>query len=271
MNVTFIGGGNMASAMIGGLLQQGWQAGALRAIDIAREARERLAREFSVATAATINADSVAADCLVLAIKPHQMREAAHALRPHLRAQLVVSVAAGIRLADLQRWLGGYARLVRVMPNTPALVRAGISGLYAPASVSRADRDRAEQIMGAVGVTLWLEDEAQIDAVTAISGSGPAYVFYFIEALQQAAVELGFDAAAARRLALQTFAGSVQLAAQSEEDAALLRARVTSKGGTTERAIAVMEAESLRAIIARATRAAAVRSRELGEELGKAE
>lgn len=269
MNIAFIGGGNMASAMIGGLLQQGWVGKALRVIEVAPAARDRLARKFGISTTPAIDAESVAADCLVLAIKPQQMADVARALRPHLSSQLVISIAAGIRLVDLQRWLGGYGRLVRVMPNTPALVRAGISGLYAPPSVSAQDRERAGQIMGAVGTTLWLQEEAQIDAITAISGSGPAYVFYFIEALQQAAVDLGFDAATARRLALQTFTGSVQLASQSEEDLAVLRARVTSKGGTTERAIALMDAQSLRAIVAAAARAAAARSRELGDELGR--
>jgi pyrroline-5-carboxylate reductase len=254
MNISFIGGGNMASAMIGGLLQQGWNADAIRVIEIAPAVRERLVREFKIATAAAVTAESVAADCIVLAIKPQQMLDVARVLRPYLSSQLVISIAAGIRLRDLARWLGGYSKLVRVMPNTPALVRAGISGLCAAPSVSDADRTQAAQIMGAVGAIVWLETEAQIDAVTAISGSGPAYVFYFIEALQQAAVDLGFDAAVARHLALQTFAGSVQLARQSEEEPALLRARVTSKGGTTERAIAVMDAESLRAIVVRARR-----------------
>jgi len=269
MNITFIGGGNMASAMIGGLLQQGWNAGAIRAVELAPEARERLAREFKVATVPAVGAESAAADCVVLAVKPQQMREVARLLRPHLSSQLVISIAAGIRVEDLARWLGGYSKLVRVMPNTPALVRAGISGLYAPAAVAEADRARAEEIMSAVGATLWLETEEQIDAITAISGSGPAYVFYFIEALQRAAADLGFDAAAARRLALQTFAGSVQLAMQGKEEVAVLRARVTSKGGTTERAIAAMDAERLPAIVVRAARAAAERSRELGDELGK--
>jgi pyrroline-5-carboxylate reductase len=271
MNVTFIGGGNMASAMVSGLRQQGWDAAAMRVIDIVPEARERLAREHGVATAAVISADSTSADCIVLAIKPQQMREVARALRPHLAAQLVISIAAGIRVADLARWLGGYAKIVRAMPNTPALIRAGISGLCAAPAVGRAERAQAEGIMAAVGSVLWLDDEAQIDAITAISGSGPAYVFYFIEALQQAALDLGFDAAAARHLALQTFAGSVQLAAKSGEEPGLLRARVTSTGGTTERAIAVMDEASLRAIVVRAARAAAERSRELGEELGRAE
>jgi pyrroline-5-carboxylate reductase len=269
MNITFIGGGNMASAMIGGLLHQGWDAGTIQAVEIAPAARERLEREYRIATAEAITAEAVRADCIVLAVKPQQAREVARLLHPHLATQLVISIAAGIRLGDLARWLGGYPKLVRVMPNTPALVRAGVAGLYAPGSVSADDRERAGRIMGAVGTTLWLENEDQMDAITAISGSGPAYVFYFIEALQQAAVDLGLDAAAARRLALGTFAGSVQLAMQSAEEPAALRARVTSKGGTTERAVAVMDRERLGAIVTRAARAAAERSRELGEELGK--
>lgn len=269
MNITFIGGGNMASAMIGGLLQRGWDAGSIQVVEISAAARARLEREYRIATAEGITAGTARADCIVLAIKPQQVREVARLLQPHLATQLVISIAAGIRLGDLARWLGGYPKLVRVMPNTPALVRAGTAGLYAPGSVSADERERAQQIMGAVGTTLWLDTEEQVDAITAISGSGPAYVFYFIEALQQAAVELGFDAAAARRLAFDTVAGAVRLAAHSDEAPAVLRARVTSKGGTTERAIAVMDREELAAIVTRAARAAAERSRELGEELGK--
>ena len=271
MTITFIGGGNMASAIIGGLLKQGWRADAMRVVEVAAEARARLVREFGVAAAPAVGAEEAAAACIVLAVKPQQMREAAQALKPHLAAQLVISIAAGIRVRDLGRWLGGYAKLVRVMPNTPALVRAGISGLYAAPAVGEADRAQAESILRAVGATVWLASEDAIDAVTAISGSGPAYVFYFIEALQRAALELGFDAATARQLALETFAGSVALAKQGGEDPAVLRARVTSKGGTTERALSVMDAEALSAIVARAARAAAERSRELGDELGKDE
>jgi pyrroline-5-carboxylate reductase len=268
MNITFVGGGNMAGAMIGGLLHQGWDAGAIQVVEIDAAARARLEREYRIATVAAVTAATARADCIVLAVKPQHVREVARLLKPHLAAQLVVSIAAGIRLADLGRWLGGYPRLVRVMPNTPALVRAGVAGLYAPGSVSAADRERAARIMGAVGAALWLETEEQMDAVTAISGSGPAYVFYFIETLQQAAVDLGLDASIARRLALETFAGSVRLAMQSDEEPAVLRSRVTSKGGTTERAVAVLEQEGLRAIMTRAARAAAQRSRELGAELG---
>ncbi|OFZ86555.1 MAG: pyrroline-5-carboxylate reductase [Betaproteobacteria bacterium RIFCSPLOWO2_12_FULL_62_58] len=268
MNVTFIGGGNMAAAMIGGLLQKGWPANAIRVVEIDDAARTRLARELRIRTYAAADAEATAADSIVLAVKPQQMREAARALRPAIRSQLVITIAAGIRCQDLSRWLGGYTRIVRVMPNTPALVLAGISGLYAMPALAAADRTLAETIMSAVGATLWLEREAQIDAITAVSGSGPAYVFYFIEALQQAAADLGFNTADARRLALETFAGAVRLAQTSGEEPATLRARVTSKGGTTERALGVMDEQALKNIVIRAVRAAAERSHELGEELG---
>jgi pyrroline-5-carboxylate reductase len=197
------------------------------------------------------------------------MRDAAVALAPLVNNTLIVSIAAGIRAADLARWLNGHTRIVRVMPNTPALVLAGISGLYATAGISVDDRKQAESILGAVGESVWVERESDIDAVTAVSGSGPAYVFYFIEALEQAARELGLSADAARRLAIATFTGASKLAAQSNEDAATLRARVTSKGGTTERALASMENDKIKAAIVRAVKAADERSRELGDELGR--
>ncbi len=269
MNITFIGGGNMASAIIGGLLQKGWQADTIRVAEIDPGARARVERELGVRAYADIGAAAADSACVVLAVKPQQMREAAQALRKALASQLVITIAAGIRARDLSRWLGDYQRIVRAMPNTPALVLAGVSGLYAMPAVSAADRTQAENIMGAVGSTLWLEHEEQMDAITAVSGSGPAYVFYFIEALQQAAAELGFGAGEARRLALDTFIGAVKLAAHSNEDAATLRERVTSKGGTTERALNTLETEKTRQIIARAVRAAAERSRELGDEFGK--
>jgi pyrroline-5-carboxylate reductase len=270
MNITFIGGGNMAGAMIGGLLRQHWKAEALRVVEIDAAARERLKKEWGVHTHAAPDAAAASSDCIVLAVKPQNMRDVAAALRPHIKAQLVVSIAAGIRLADLSRWLGGHRAIVRVMPNTPALVGAGISGLFALDAVDAAQRAQAEKVMSAVGATLWLASEEQMDAVTAVSGSGPAYVFYFVEALQQAALELGFDAAAARRLALETFSGAIKLLAASGEDPAVLRARVTSKGGTTERALAVMNEHGMADILRTAVRAAAERSHELGDELGKA-
>jgi pyrroline-5-carboxylate reductase len=269
MNITFIGGGNMATAIIGGLLQRGWDKAALAAVEILPAAREKLTQSYGIRTHAAIDAQALAADCVVLAIKPQQMHEVAGALAPLIKNALIVSIAAGIRAGDLQRWLNGHARIVRVMPNTPALVLAGVSGLYALPEVSNEDRTTAASILSAVGETVWVEKETDIDTVTAVSGSGPAYVFYFIEALEQAGREMGLSAAAAKQLALATFTGASKLAAQSSEDAAVLRARVTSKGGTTERALASMESAQVKAAIIRAVKAAEARSRELGDELGR--
>ncbi len=207
-------------------------------------------------------------EVVVLAVKPQQMRAAAQALQPRLGRELVITIAAGIRLVDLSRWLGGYATLVRCMPNTPALVGAGITGLYASAGVGADQRVLAESILGAVGATLWVPQESLLDPVTAISGSGPAYVLYFIEALQQAAQEMGFSATDAKKLAVETFVGTARLAALSAEGVAVLRERVTSKGGTTERALASMDADRVKDLIVRALHAANQRAHELGEQLG---
>ena len=269
MNITFIGGGNMASAMIGGLIRQRWPRKAIHVVEVAAPARRQLARKLKVQARAALDADAAKAGCIVLAIKPQQMREAAGALRPLLRSQLVITIAAGIRVKDLSRWLGGYERIVRVMPNTPALALAGMSGLHASRAVSPRERAAAQRILSAVGATLWVEREEDLDSITAVSGSGPAYVFYFIEALEQAARDLGLAPGAARQLALETFAGAAKLAAQSGESPGALRERVTSKGGTTERALASLEADRVREAIVRAVQAAASRSRELGDELGK--
>ena len=267
MHITFIGGGNMATALIGGLLKNGFGADALSVVEIDREARARLERELRVRTHAEA-AGAAGADCVVLAVKPQVMREVAHGIKEHVRGALVISIAAGVRASDISRWLGGHARIVRAMPNTPALVLEGMTGLYAAPGATAEDRDHAERILEAAGRTVWVSDETAIDAVTAISGSGPAYVFYFIEALQQAAADLGFAPEAARELALQTFAGAVKLAAESPDDVATLRAKVTSKGGTTERALAQLEQDGVKAAIVQAARAAAERSRELGDALG---
>ncbi|HLX03548.1 MAG TPA: pyrroline-5-carboxylate reductase, partial [Trinickia sp.] len=186
-----------------------------------------------------------------------------------LSTQLVISIAAGIRAADLSRWLGGYARIVRTMPNTPALVGMGVTGLAALAEVDQAGRALASQVLGAVGETVWFDDESKIDAVTAISGSGPAYVFYFIEALQEAARQLGMDEAQGRALAVATFTGAAQLAAQSGEPASVLRERVTSKGGTTAAALASFDAQSVKDAIVRGVLAAEARAKQMGDELGK--
>jgi pyrroline-5-carboxylate reductase len=269
MKITFIGGGNMASALIGGLLARDYARDHLEVVDVSPNARAKLERAYSLKT---YPGPTVAplGDCIVLAVKPQHVRDAVLQLTQSLSAgALVVSIAAGIRTRDLSRWLGGHQGIVRVMPNTPALVRAAISALFAMPAVTQEQKARAENILSAVGETLWLEDESQMDAITGISGSGPAYVFYFLEALTEAARQLGFDAKEARRLALATFNGSLKLASKSNEEFATLRANVTSKGGTTERAIKTMDAADVKSSIARAVRAAAERSQEIGRELGE--
>jgi pyrroline-5-carboxylate reductase len=269
MRLIFIGGGNMSTALIGGLLKKGWPVDRLAVVEIDAHARERLQRNTGVQAQADLGSAVADDACVVLAVKPQNMRDVAQVLGRLLASDvLVISIAAGIRVRDLSRWLGGHERIVRAMPNTPALVLAGITGLYAPPGVSAAQRARAEEILGAAGKTLWVETEEQIDDVTAVSGSGPAYVFYFIEALQHAATQLGFNDASARLLALETFKGAAKLAGESVETAATLRARVTSKGGTTERAVTELEHARVRDAVVRAVRAAAERSRELGSALG---
>jgi pyrroline-5-carboxylate reductase len=190
-------------------------------------------------------------------------------IKPFLTSQLVLSIAAGIRAADISRWLGGHQAIVRTMPNTPALIGQGITGAYAMSGVTELQKESADALLRAVGETVWVTDEAQIDAVTAISGSGPAYVFYFIEAMQQAATELGLSAEQGRQLAQATFAGAAALASQSDEPVSLLRERVTSKGGTTYAALTSMEASGVKAALVKALHAAADRGGELGAEFGK--
>lgn len=268
MKVSFIGGGNMASALIGGLLKKGWSADDISVVEIDAGARTRLAASFHVHTHADMASGLAAAECIVLAVKPQHVQQAAREMSPYAGNALVVSIAAGIRASDLARWLNGHGRIVRAMPNTPALVLAGVTGLYAAPGVSDADRGRAQALLSVAGKTLWVGSEEQIDAVTAVSGSGPAYVFFFIEALQEAAAALHLEPETARCLALETFAGAVKLAAESTESPATLRARVTSKGGTTERALSELEKDHVREAIVRAVSAAAARSRELGVALG---
>lgn len=269
MKITFIGGGNMASALIGGLLRQGFAASDIRVVEPLAESRARLAETLGVECRSAPDAAALACDALVLAVKPQQMKEAALSLAGRLEHQLVLSIAAGLRLEALSRWLGKHRRLARAMPNTPALIGAGISALYADANVDAAGRALAEKILGAAGRTLWLDDEAQMDAVTAVSGSGPAYVFYFIEALREAARQAGLGDEAAGTLAIETFLGASRLAAQSPDDVAVLRQRVTSRGGTTEAALQSFEADGIRAAMARGVAAALRRSRELGDQLGE--
>jgi pyrroline-5-carboxylate reductase len=276
MNICFIGGGNMAGALLGGLLQQGYSPAQLAVVEINAEQRDRIKREFNVETTAELGkgvagvakSGEADADVVVLAIKPQQLSMVARELAPLLSDQLVISIAAGIRATDISRWMGGYGQVVRAMPNTPALVQAGVTGLYALPDVDKKRRDHAETILGAVGSVVWCEQEELLHAVTAVSGSGPAYVFYFIEAMQQAGLELGLSVAQARQLSLETFLGAAKLATQSREDAAVLRARVTSPGGTTERAIASLDNDDVKRAIVRAMNKSYQRSRELGDELG---
>jgi len=240
MRVAFIGGGNMARAIIGGLLSKGAaKSEEILVVEPDASARLRLLAEYGVKAVEAPVADLAHAHAVVMAVKPQQMREAATALAAIGGESLFITIAAGI--PDLSRWLGGRTRVVRAMPNTPALVHAGITGLHAPAELGADDRALAERLLGAVGATLWFEKEGELDAVVAVSGSGPAYVFYAIEALEQGALELGLAAGAARSLALWTFVGATKLAIERGEDPAALRAQVTSKGGTTEAAIRKLE------------------------------
>lgn len=269
MKITFIGGGNMAVALIGGLRKKGFSAAGIQVVEPNAEARERLTDSFGVRCAPAIDAAALSCEVIVLAVKPQQMREAVAPLAGRLTGQIVVSIAAGLRLADIGRWLGGYASLVRTMPNTPALIGCGLTGLYAAPGVDAEGRAKAERILGAVGRTVWIDDEAQMDAVTAVSGSGPGYVFYLMEALADAAAGLGFAPDVARLLAVETFLGATRLAEGSTEPLAVLRERVTSKGGTTAAALQSFEQDALRAVIERGVRAAATRGVELGDLMGK--
>lgn len=269
MNITFIGGGNMARAIIGGLVSKGFPAASIGVVEILPAALERLRSELGVRGYASPAEAQPYGDLVVMAVKPQQMHAAAAQVAPHLSGQMVMSIAAGTRLTDLSRWLGGHRLLVRCMPNTPALIGAGVTAAYAAPEVSAAQRVRASQVLEAVGKVLWVDDESLLDPVTAVSGSGPAYVFYFIEAMQQAAAELGLSPEQARTLSLETFLGAARLAAGSPDPASVLRERVTSKGGTTEAALASMAADHVREAIVRAIRAASERGRQLGEELGR--
>ena len=269
LKIAFIGGGNMAQALIGGLVGKLTAAANIHVVDVMPDTLAMLSERFGVTTAASPSAVLASAEVIVLAVKPQQMRAVVANVKPYLNAQLVVSVAAGIRAADLSRWLGGHQAIVRTMPNTPALIGLGITGVFAMAGVSESQRESADAMLRAVGETVWVNDEAQLDAVTAISGSGPAYVFYFIEAMEQAATELGLSAAQGRQLAQATFAGATALAKASNEPVAQLRERVTSKGGTTFAALEVMQASGVKAALVKALHAAADRGRTLGDEFGR--
>jgi len=266
--IAFIGGGNMAGALIGGLLKAGAAPADLLALEIDAARRALLEKQFGIATCAAPGAPLRAQDVLVLAVKPQQMKEVCADLKPVIERQVVLSIAAGIRARDIALWLGTQA-IVRAMPNTPALIAQGVTGLAALPAVSAEQRSVAERILAAVGSVVWFDDESALDTVTAISASGPAYVFYFIEALIAAGRAEGLTDQQARDLATGLFVGAAHLAAQSPEPIAVLRERVTSKGGTTAAGLASLAADRVDAAIARAVHAAKVRAQELGDEFGR--
>ena len=265
--IAFIGGGNMASAIIGGLLKQGLPAAQVAVVEPFADARARLQQQFGVAAQAQAGGELAGAGLVVWAVKPQTFKEAAAPVRAHVQQALHLSVAAGIRSDSIAQWLG-TERIVRAMPNTPALVGKGMTGLYARAGVSAADRTRVEQVVATTGESLWVGQEKDLDAVTALSGSGPAYVFYFLEAMTQAGAEMGLPPEQARRLAVGTFGGASELARASADPLPLLRERVTSKGGTTYAAIQSMEADKVKDAFMRALHAACRRADELGREFG---
>jgi len=270
MRIAFIGGGHMTTALVGGLLRHGTAVDSLRVADPVPLQLERLAYEFGV-RGSTDNREVVAdADLIVLAVKPQDMAQAARNIAREVtgRRRLVVSVAAGVRLADLARWLGDGVPMVRAMPNRPALIGAGITALYAGAGITADDRGAVERLMSAAGETVWLDQESQMDAATAISGSGPAYFFLLIEALEAAGMAIGLPHETSRRLAAATARGAGRMAAESGLEPATLREQVTSKGGTTAAALEVMEVGGLRGIVKSAVEAAARRSVELADQSG---
>lgn len=265
--LAFIGGGNMAAAIIGGLIGSGRAPASILVVEPQADARTRLEANHGVRCLAGAGAALGEAALVVWAVKPQVFKEAAQPAAAHVAQALQLSVMAGIR-SDTIAAATGAERVVRAMPNTPALIGRGIAGLYARPAVTAADRAVIEAVLAPTGETLWVDDETRLDAVTALSGSGPAYVFYVIEALIEAARDMGFDAAAGRRLALATLAGATELAARSEEEPAVLRQRVTSKGGTTHAAITHLEDAGVKRAFVAAIRAAERRAAELGREFG---
>ena len=267
--IAFIGGGNMASAIIGGLLKQGMPAAMIEVAEPSAEQRLKLGQQFGIQAHASPGAWLAGASLVVWAVKPQTFKDAALQTRFHTKTALHLSVAAGIRSASVAHWLE-TDRVVRSMPNTPALIGKGITALFAREAVTPADRLAAESVIKTTGDFVWLDDESQLDAVTALSGSGPAYVFYFIEAMAEAGVTMGLDPAQAQRLAVATFVGASALAEASDEPPEVLRTNVTSKGGTTFAALESMEQDHIKPLFMRAMQAARQRAKELGDEYGSA-
>ena len=269
-HIAFIGGGNMASAIIGGLLKQGVAPETVTVVEPFETSRDALRTQFKVNAIAKADATLEGADLVVWAVKPQNLREATGQAGLFCAKALHLSVAAGIRSDSLAQWLGTQ-RIVRAMPNTPALVGLGQTGLFARSGVSANDKAWVEWLVASTGQFLWVSDEAQLDAVTAVSGSGPAYVFFFIEAMEKAAIEMGMPAEQAKQLAIGTFVGASQLAQSAQEPVSVLRERVTSKGGTTYAAITAMQSARIDALFQDAIKAAQARAQVLGDEFGKSD
>ena len=265
--IAFIGGGNMASAIIGGLIGQGMAASQIDVVEPFEEARAKLLAQLGIAAQPQAGDFLNRADLVVWAVKPQTFKDAAAQTQAHTLNALHLSVAAGIRSDTIADWLGSE-RVVRAMPNTPALIGQGITALFARAAVSTADKSLVTQVLESTGDVLWVSAESQIDAVTALSGSGPAYVFYFLEAMREAGVSMGLDAAQAYQLAVATFTGAGALAKASPETPEVLRQRVTSKGGTTYAALSAMEASGIKPAFITAMHAARDRAQAMGEEFG---
>jgi pyrroline-5-carboxylate reductase len=271
VKLAFIGGGNMASSLIGGLLEDHIAPKQISVAEINGNQRENLAARFNISTSADNQATAAEADVVILAIKPQHLKDVAKELAPTIQQNhsLVVSIAAGIRSEDIDKWLGGNTAVVRAMPNTPALVQTGATALFANTQVSSEQRDLAESILRAAGLTLWVKDESQMDAVTALSGSGPAYFFRIMEAIETAGVELGLKKETAHLLTLQTALGAAKMAMESNESVADLRKQVTSPGGTTEQGLKAMDKHNIDAVFSDVLKAARDRSEELAKLLGK--
>lgn len=268
-HIAFIGGGNMASALIAGLIDAGLNASQIRVLEIQPQARAALIERYGIVASAKEDEVLTHANCVVFAVKPQQIAGICRDLAEKTKNSMIMSIAAGVRTADLSRWLNGHRNIVRAMPNTPSLIRAGISGLYACAEVDANGRELAQQLLEAVGKVVWVDHERELDAVTAISGSGPAYVFHFLEGLIAAGHQLGLNPEQSRELALETLVGAAKLAAGSDDSPTVLRTKVTSPGGTTQAALEIFAEAHWMETIADAARAADQRAQELGDNLGQ--
>jgi len=271
--ITFIGGGNMATSLIAGLISNDYPAEDIHVADPEQSKCDALKAQYGVKAFTDNQQAIIDADIIVLAVKPQVMQTVCKTLATSVQATqpLVISIAAGLLSKDISRWLGGDVSMVRCMPNTPSLLNAGATGLFANDKVSSEQKQQADQILSTAGINVWVDSENLLDAVTAVSGSGPAYYFLFMEAMQDAAIKLGLNKDQAQQLTLQTALGAARMAVESDDDAAILRAKVTSKGGTTEQAINTFEAKQLRDIVMQSMQAANDKAIELADILGKDE